>query len=52
MCVTALRSIPRYGPANGELLNANQVVEGAARIYMIYNRVGFWQSDEPIRRWT
>jgi len=32
----------------GELLNANQVVEGAARIYMIYNRVGFWQSDEPM----
>jgi branched-chain amino acid aminotransferase len=31
-----------------ELLNANQVVEGAARIYMIYNRVGFWQSDEPM----
>ncbi len=32
----------------GELLNANQVVEGAARMYMIYNRVGFWQSDEPM----
>jgi branched-chain amino acid aminotransferase len=32
----------------GELLNANQVVEGTARIYMIYNRVGFWQSDEPM----
>ncbi len=32
----------------GELLTANQVVEGAARIYMIYNRVGFWQSDEPM----
>jgi branched-chain amino acid aminotransferase len=31
-----------------ELLNANQVVEGAARIYMIYNRVGFWQSDESM----
>jgi branched-chain amino acid aminotransferase len=31
-----------------ELLNANQVVEGTARIYMIYNRVGFWQSDEPM----
>ncbi len=31
-----------------ELLSANQVVEGAARIYMIYNRVGFWQSDEPM----
>lgn len=32
----------------GELLRANQVVEGTARIYMIYNRVGFWQSDEPM----
>jgi branched-chain amino acid aminotransferase len=32
----------------GELLAANQVVEGTARIYMIYNRVGFWQSGEPI----
>jgi branched-chain amino acid aminotransferase len=31
-----------------ELLNANQVVEGTARIYMIYNRVGFWQTDEPL----
>ena len=32
----------------GELLAANQVVEGTARIYLIYNRVGFWQSDEPM----
>jgi branched-chain amino acid aminotransferase len=32
----------------GELLRANQVTEGTARIYMIYNRVGFWQSDEPM----
>lgn len=32
----------------GELLSANQVVEGTARIYMIYNRTGFWQSDEPM----
>lgn len=32
----------------GELLRANQVAEGTARIYMIYNRVGFWQSDEPM----
>jgi branched-chain amino acid aminotransferase len=31
-----------------ELLNANQVVEGTARIYMIYNRVGFWQGDESL----
>jgi branched-chain amino acid aminotransferase len=32
----------------GELLAANQVVEGTARIYMIYNRVGFWRSDEAL----
>lgn len=32
----------------GELLHANQVAEGTARIYMIYNRFGFWQSDEPM----
>ena len=32
----------------GELLSANQVTEGTARIYMIYNRVGFWQSGETM----
>ena len=32
----------------GELLAANQVAEGTARIYMIYNRVGFWQSAETM----
>jgi branched-chain amino acid aminotransferase len=32
----------------GELLAANQVTEGTARIYMIYNRVGMWRSDEPM----
>ena len=26
---------------------ANQVREGSARIYVIYNQVGFWRSDEP-----
>jgi branched-chain amino acid aminotransferase len=31
----------------GELLAANQVAEGTARIYLIYNQVGFWQSGEP-----
>lgn len=29
------------------LLEANQVREGAARIYMVYNTAGFWRSDEP-----
>jgi branched-chain amino acid aminotransferase len=32
----------------GELLAANQVVEGTARIYIINNRVGFWQSAESM----
>ena len=30
----------------GEVLRANQVVEGCARIYAIYNQVGHWRSDE------
>jgi len=29
------------------VLQANNVSEGTARIYAIYNKVGFWQSDEP-----
>jgi len=32
----------------GDLLTANQVAEGTARIYMIYNRVGFWRSEEDM----
>ena len=31
-----------------EVLRANQVREGCARIYMIYNQVGFWRSDEDL----
>ena len=30
-----------------EVIRANKVTEGCARIYMVYNQVGFWQSDEP-----
>jgi branched-chain amino acid aminotransferase len=30
----------------GEVLRANHVVEGCARIYAIYNQVGHWRSDE------
>lgn len=30
----------------GEVLRANKVKEGCARIYAIYNQVGFWRSDE------
>ena len=29
-----------------EVIRANKVTEGCARIYLIYNNVGFWQSDE------
>lgn len=29
-----------------EVLRANQVAEGTARIYVVYNKVGFWQSGE------
>ena len=32
----------------GELLTANQVTEGTARIYMILNQTGFWRSDETM----
>jgi branched-chain amino acid aminotransferase len=31
-----------------ELIGANEVREGTARIYAIYNQVGFWQGDEPL----
>lgn len=31
-----------------ELLRANQVREGTARIYIVFNKVGFWQSDEAM----
>lgn len=36
-----------------ELLQANRVQEGCARIYFIYNKVGFWCSDEslPVVDW-
>lgn len=29
-----------------QVLRANQVQEGCARIYLIYNQIGFWRSDE------
>lgn len=29
-----------------EVIRANQVAEGAARIYLVYNSVGYWQSAE------
>ncbi len=30
-----------------EVIRANKVTEGCARIYLVYNQVGFWCSDEP-----
>jgi branched-chain amino acid aminotransferase len=30
------------------LIRANGVREGTARIYVLYNKVGFWQSDEAL----
>ena len=32
----------------GELLAANQVSDGVARLYFIYNKIGLWVSDEPL----
>ena len=29
-----------------EVIRANKVTEGCARVYLVYNSVGFWQSDE------
>ena len=29
-----------------EVIRANKVAEGCARIYLVYNSIGFWQSDE------
>jgi branched-chain amino acid aminotransferase len=30
-----------------EAIRGNRVSEGCARIYLVHNNVGFWQSDEP-----
>jgi branched-chain amino acid aminotransferase len=31
-----------------EVIRANHVSEGCARIYLVYNTYGFWHSDEPM----
>jgi len=31
-----------------EVIRANKVTEGCARIYLVYNTVGFWQSEEKL----
>jgi branched-chain amino acid aminotransferase len=30
-----------------EAIRGNRVSEGCARIYLVHNNIGFWQSDEP-----
>jgi branched-chain amino acid aminotransferase len=50
----ALTSLPfpfemdRVRAHMAEVLRANQVIEGCARIYMVYNTAGFWRSDEKM----
>jgi len=34
----------------GEVLRANEVREGCARVYVVFNQVGFWRSDESFPR--
>lgn len=34
--------------AVGELLRANAVGDGCIRVYFLYNKIGFWCSDEPM----
>jgi branched-chain amino acid aminotransferase len=45
-------TIPYAGPRVRvnlqEVIRANVVSEGCARIYLIYNQVGFWQSEESM----
>ncbi|HEY2459601.1 MAG TPA: aminotransferase class IV [Candidatus Acidoferrum sp.] len=31
-----------------EVIRANKVTEGCARIYLVYNQVGFWRSEEAL----
>lgn len=38
---------PRVRVNLQEVIRANEVTEGCARIYLVYNQVGFWRSDEP-----
>ena len=38
---------PRVRVNLQEVIRANGVTEGCARIYLVYNQVGFWRSDEP-----
>jgi branched-chain amino acid aminotransferase len=37
---------PRVRVQLQEVIRANDVIEGCARIYLVYNQVSFWRSDE------
>jgi len=39
---------PRVRVNLQEVIRANGVTEGCARIYLVYNQVGFWRSDEAM----
>lgn len=39
---------PRVRVNLQEVIRANGVTEGCARIYLVYNQVGFWRSDETM----
>src|SRR5580765_8792655 len=39
---------PRVRVQLQEVIRANNVTEGCARIYLIYNQVGFFRSDESM----
>jgi branched-chain amino acid aminotransferase len=39
---------PRVRVNLQEVIRANDVTEGCARIYLIYNQVGFWRSEESM----
>ena len=41
---------PRVRVQLQEVIRANKVTEGCARIYLVYNQVSFWRSDEGARR--
>jgi branched-chain amino acid aminotransferase len=39
---------PRVRVQLQEVIRANKVTEGCARIYLVYNQVSFWRSDEEL----
>jgi branched-chain amino acid aminotransferase len=39
---------PRVRVHLQEVIRSNGVTDGCARVYLVYNQVGFWRSDEPM----